>query len=82
VRWEVQTATNATWVELPAFQAQFPLFQLEDTLVVKRGRDVRTGLTYKRRGRNKAPTAEPAATSAAVPTIPEVAPTAPVGSAD
>jgi hypothetical protein len=83
LRWEGQTTTNATWVELHAFQAQFPSFQLEDALVVNRGRDVMTGLTYKRRGRNRAPTVEPAATPAAAPdtapTSPEVAPTAPIG---
>jgi hypothetical protein len=46
VRWEGQNAANATWVDLPTFQAQFPSFQLEDALVVNGGRVVMTGLKY------------------------------------
>jgi hypothetical protein len=39
---------NATWVELQAFKAVFPSFQLEDELVLDGGRDVMTNLAYSR----------------------------------
>jgi hypothetical protein len=48
IRWEGQVVANATWVELQAFKAVFPSFQLEDELVLDGGRDVMTNLAYSR----------------------------------
>jgi hypothetical protein len=42
VRWDDQSAANATWVELQAFKQAFPSYQLKDALVVEEGRDVMT----------------------------------------
>jgi hypothetical protein len=35
VRWKGQATSNATRVELEAFQKEFPSFQLEDKLIVQ-----------------------------------------------
>jgi len=53
VQWADQAAANAAWVSLEDFKRLYPDFQLEDELLLQGGRDVMTGKTYQRRGRNK-----------------------------
>jgi hypothetical protein len=48
IRWEGQSAADATWVEVNAFRQEFPAFKLADELSVKEGRDVMTSLHYQR----------------------------------
>jgi len=53
VQWADQAAANAAWVSLEDFKRLYPDFQLEDELLLQGGRDVMTGKTYQRHGRNK-----------------------------
>jgi hypothetical protein len=53
VRWTGQAAADATWVELGTFMRDLPSFQLEDELVLHGGRDVMTGIPYRRRGQRQ-----------------------------
>jgi hypothetical protein len=53
VRWTGQAAADATWVKLGTFKRDFPSFQLEDELVLQGGRDVMTGILYRRRGQRQ-----------------------------
>ena len=42
---------DATWEPLEEFKEQYPEVQLEDELFAEEGRDVMTGIQYKRRNR-------------------------------
>jgi hypothetical protein len=53
VRWTGQAAADATWVELGTFKRDFPSFQLEDELILQGGKDVMTGILYRRRGQRQ-----------------------------
>jgi len=43
---------DATWEPLEEFKEQYPEVQLEDELFAEEGRDVMTGIQYKRRNRS------------------------------
>jgi hypothetical protein len=49
VKWKDAPAADTAWVDLEAFQEQFPRFQLEDELLFQGGRYVMYGVTYYRR---------------------------------
>jgi hypothetical protein len=49
VKWKDAPVADTAWVDLEAFQEQFPWFQLEDELLFQGGRDVMYGVTYYRR---------------------------------
>jgi hypothetical protein len=49
VQWHGLSPEDATWEPLEDFKHEFPDFQLEDELFVQAGRDVMTGLPYRRR---------------------------------
>jgi len=50
-RFHPRARLETSWVDLEEFQAQFPMFQLEDELLLQGGRDVMWGLRYGRRNR-------------------------------
>jgi hypothetical protein len=50
VQWEGLSEEEATWEPREAFQQHYPDYQLEDELFAQAGRDVMTGLVYRRRG--------------------------------
>jgi len=51
IRWKGEPVASSTWEDLDAFSAKYPVFQLEDELVVEGGRDVMYGIPYSRRRR-------------------------------
>jgi hypothetical protein len=51
VRWKGESAASATWEDLDNFIDRYLEFQLEDELLVERGRDVMWGKHYSRRAR-------------------------------
>jgi hypothetical protein len=51
IQWQGESAASATWEDVRPFRAKYPDFQLEDELVLDRGRDVMVGRTYSRRRR-------------------------------
>ena len=55
VHWEGLPEEEATWEKRDEFSLHYPDYQLEDELFVQAGRDVMTGVTYKRRGPNRGP---------------------------
>ncbi|KAK1606382.1 hypothetical protein QYE76_030055 [Lolium multiflorum] len=50
VQWEGLSEEEATWEPREEFQLHYPDYQLEDELFAQAGRDVMTGLVYRRRG--------------------------------
>jgi hypothetical protein len=50
VQWEGLSEEEATWEPREEFQQHYPDYQLEDELFAQAGRDVMTGLVYRRRG--------------------------------
>jgi hypothetical protein len=48
VHWEGQTASDASWEDVPSFKKRYPSFQLEDKLFQNGGGDVRWGRTYRK----------------------------------
>jgi hypothetical protein len=57
VHWKGEPAVLATWEDADSFIDRYPLFQLEDELLVEGGgeRDVMWGRHYQRRSRTQAP---------------------------
>ena len=51
VQWQGLPVDDATWEPLKEFKEQYPEVQLEDELFAEEGRDVMTGIQYKRRNR-------------------------------
>jgi hypothetical protein len=49
VQWHGLAADEATWEPMEDFKTLYPDVQLEDELFAEGGRDVMTGITYKRR---------------------------------
>ena len=49
IQWEGQSASDASWEDVPAFRDRCPNFQLEDELFQNGGGDVMWGQTYKRK---------------------------------
>ncbi|WVZ84380.1 hypothetical protein U9M48_031418 [Paspalum notatum var. saurae] len=54
VHWADQPASAAMWEDLHTFQERYPHFQLEDKLLVEKGRDVMWGKSYGRRTARRA----------------------------
>jgi hypothetical protein len=54
VHWKGEPAVSATWEDADSFIDRYPLFQLEDELLVEGGRDVMWGRHYQRRSRTQA----------------------------
>ncbi|KAJ1257432.1 hypothetical protein BS78_K041900 [Paspalum vaginatum] len=52
VHWTGDDEANATWEPLEQFQASYPDVQLADDLFLQAGRDVMTGIHYRRRKNN------------------------------
>ncbi|XP_071683751.1 uncharacterized protein [Lolium perenne] len=50
VQWEGLSEEEATWEPREEFQQHYPDYQLEDELFAQAGRNVMTGLVYRRRG--------------------------------
>ncbi|XP_066334044.1 uncharacterized protein [Miscanthus floridulus] len=51
IQWKGETATSATWEDVDSFLHKYPVFQLEDELLVEGGRDVMWGHAYTRKQR-------------------------------
>jgi hypothetical protein len=51
IQWQGATAASATWEDTAAFRAKYPVFQLEDELILGGEGDVMFGHTYTRRRR-------------------------------
>ena len=49
IKWRGMPEDDATWELLDEFRGAYPAFQLEDELFSQAGRDVMTGISYKRR---------------------------------
>jgi transcriptional regulator GlxA family with amidase domain len=49
IKWRGLPGDDATWESLEEFRAEHPGFQLEDELFLQAGRDVMTGIPYRRR---------------------------------
>jgi len=49
IQWQGMTREEATWELLAEFKDLYPEFQLEDELFSQAGRDVMTGMQYKRK---------------------------------
>jgi hypothetical protein len=51
VRWEAQPPSECTWEDVEEFRTRYPVFELEDELFPKEGRDVMAGRVYTSRRR-------------------------------
>jgi hypothetical protein len=49
IKWRGLPVDDATWESLDEFRTEHPDFQLEDELFLQAGRDVMTGIPYRRR---------------------------------
>jgi hypothetical protein len=49
LKWRGLPEDDATWESLEEFHAEHPDFQPEDELFLQAGRDVMTGIPYRRR---------------------------------
>ena len=49
IQWRGLPVEDATWESVAEFKMAYPEFQLEDELFVQAGRDVMTGIPYRRR---------------------------------
>jgi hypothetical protein len=49
VKWSGVQPEEASWEPLQQFKTSYPDFQLEDELFAEEGRDVMTGIEYRRR---------------------------------
>nr|CAB3446695.1 unnamed protein product [Digitaria exilis] len=54
IQWADQPPSTASWEDLPAFQAAYPSFQLQDKLLLEGGSDVMWGKHYTRRAKKVA----------------------------
>lgn len=53
IQWDLLPSSAATWEDLDEFRRQYPLFQLEDELLLDGGTDVMWGATYQRSSKDK-----------------------------